>query len=321
MIEEAIKNFPKQFAFEPEIKNAEKLKSFESIVIGGMGGSGLVAGILRALKPEMDIAAHHDYGLPAYLKDVDKRLFIAISYSGNTEETIDFFREALKRRLNVAVIAVGGKLLELVKESETPFIQIPYVGSQPRLALGIMLRAVLILISDKNLYQDCEEFGKIMRSEEIEAKGKNLADKIYGRAPVIYSSRRNLPLAYNWKVDFNEGAKIPAFYNVFPEVNHNEMQGFDVNNSTKALSEKLHFILLKDIEDHPQIIQRMDILKKLYEDRNLPVTLAELEGVNRVGKIFNSLILAAWAAYYTAKLYKTDPEGVPMVEEFKKLIE
>src|SRR3972149_884548 len=133
MLEEAIKNFPKQFAFEPEVKNAEKLKSFESIVIGGMGGSGLVAGILRALKPELDIAAQHDYGLPAYIKDEDKRLFIAVSYSGNTEEIIDFFEKAIERKLNVAVIAVGGKLLELAKSSGVPFVQFPDTGIQPRM--------------------------------------------------------------------------------------------------------------------------------------------------------------------------------------------
>src|SRR3989304_6848702 len=104
MIKEAIKNFPKQFAFEPEVKNADKLKPFESLVIGGVGGSGLVASILRALRPELDIAAHHDYGLPAYLMDSTKRLFVAVSYSGNTEEIIDFFEKAVEKQFNVAII-------------------------------------------------------------------------------------------------------------------------------------------------------------------------------------------------------------------------
>ena len=320
MMKEAIKNFPKQFAFEPEVKNADKIRPFESIVIGGMGGSGLVAGILRALKPELDVAAHHDYGLPAYLRDVDKRLFIAISYSGNTEETLSFFEETTKKGLNVAVIAVGGKLLELAKGKEIPFIQLPDTGIQPRMSGGFMLRAVLKLINDGALYGEAGKLAEVLKPEESEPKGKELAEELFSYIPVVYSSRRNLTLAYNWKIKFNETGKIPAFYNTFPELNHNEMTGFDVKDGTRELSEKIHFIFLKDGDDHPRIKKRMEVLEKLYRDRGLPVLALELGGTTRSHKIFSSLILADWTAYHLALKYNVEPEQVPMVEEFKKLI-
>ena len=320
MIEEAIKNFPKQFAFEPEVKNADKVRSFESIVIGGMGGSGLVAGILRALKPELDVAVHHDYGLPAYLGDVDKRLFIAISYSGNTEEILSFFEEAAKKGLNIAVIAIGGKLLQLAQERGIPFVQLPGTGIQPRMSTGFMLRAVLKLIGEDSLYKDSAKLTESLRPEELEARGKELAGKIFGCIPVIYSSRRNLALAYTWKIKFNETGKTPAFYNTFPELNHNEMTGFDVKDSTRALSEKIHFIFLRDSNDHPKIRKRMEVLEKLCRDRGLPVLTLELDGRARSHKIFSSLILADWTAYHLALKYNVEPEEVPMVEEFKKLI-
>lgn len=320
MIDEAIKNFPKQFAFEPEIKNADKLGAFESLVIGGMGGSGLIAGILRALRPELDIAAHHDYGLPTYLKDADKRLFIAVSYSGNTEETIDFFEKAVEKQLNVVVIAVGGKLLELANEKGIPSIKLPDTGIQPRMSLGFMLRAVLKLVNDTALYEESGKLTNTLKSEELELHGKGLAERLFTYIPVVYASRRNLPLAYSWKISFNESGKMPAFYNTFPELNHNEMQGFDVKDSNKNLSDKFHFVFLKDSDDNPRLIKRMEVTQKLYEDRKFPVSIVELEGAKRIEKIFNSLILSYWTAYYTAEKYNVEQEQVPMIEEFKKLI-
>ena len=98
------------------------------------------------------------------------------------------------------------------------------------------------------------------------------------------------------------------------------MTGFDVKETTKNLSQKFCFILLEDKTDHPRIQKRMEILKKLYEDRKLPVIEIQLNGKNVLDKIFRSLILADWTSYHTAKLYNVEPEAVPMVEEFKKLI-
>jgi len=106
---------------------------------------------------------------------------------------------------------------------------------------------------------------------------------------VIYSSKRNVAVAYNWKIKFNETGKIPAFYNVFPELNHNEMTGLDVREATKELSKNFHFIFLKDETDHPKIQTRMDITKKLYEDRGLAVEILQLQGNDIFHKIFSTL--------------------------------
>ena len=119
MIIEDIRNFPKQFEYEPEIVNSEKLNEFEAAVIGGMGGSGLVAGVLRALKINLDVAAHHEYGLPAFLdRDKSKRLFIAISYSGNTEETLSAINRAKELGCQILGVTTGGKIGEMIKTSK-----------------------------------------------------------------------------------------------------------------------------------------------------------------------------------------------------------
>jgi glucose/mannose-6-phosphate isomerase len=155
----------------------------------------------------------------------------------------------------------------------------------------------------------------------LEESGKKLALKLKNYIPVIYASDRNLSLAYNWKIKLNETGKIPAFYNVFPELNHNEMTGFDVVDSTKNLSDKFYFIILKDTDDNPKILKRMDILERLYKDRDLKVEVINLaEKKESWYKIFSTLILADWVAYYSAQEYGLESEQVPMVEEFKKLI-
>jgi len=160
----------------------------------------------------------------------------------------------------------------------------------------------------------------LLRPMDLEKDGQNLASILKGEVPIIYSSTNNLGLAYNWKIAFNETGKIPAFYNVFPELNHNEMTSFGVAGGAQSLSKNFHFLILKDPSDGTRILKRMEVLEKLFRDRKFSVTVIEIKGESKLHKIFNSFILVNWSALYTAKEYGVDPEEVPLVEEFKKLI-
>jgi glucose/mannose-6-phosphate isomerase len=200
---------------------------------------------------------------------------------------------------------------------------------QPRMALGFSLKSLLALMSDRRGLLEVAELAKKLHPSRHEASGKSLAKRMYGSVPLIYSSLRNEAVAVNWKIRFNESGKIPAFYNVLPELNHNEMTGFsagggsalggDVHSEIRKLSKRFHFIFLKDVEDDKRIVRRMNILEKLYHDRGFKVEVMFLQGETRLQKIFSSLNLADWAAYYTAKQYDVDPQEVPMVDEFKRL--
>ncbi|MBI3335209.1 MAG: hypothetical protein HY001_01805 [Candidatus Portnoybacteria bacterium] len=321
MMSEAIKNFAKQFSFEPKVENAGKLTRLDKFIVCGMGGSPLGAQLLKAWNPRLDIVIHKDYGLPAMgEKKLRERLIIASSYSGNTEETLDAFNEAIKKKLPVAALSIGGKLLELAKKYAMPYVQMPDTGIQPRSSLGFQVRALLKMMGDEDGFAQAGKLATSLNPSSFENAGKTLANELRGNVPVIYASTRNLPIAYNWKIKCNETGKIPAFYNVFPELNHNEMIGFDVKDASRALSEKFYFILLRDAQDHPQIQKRMEVLKKLYEDRGLRVKTLPLEGKTTFEKIFSSLVLADWTAYYTGESYGLETDEVPMVEEFKKLI-
>lgn len=318
----AIKKFAEQFAYEPIIMNEKKLKkNYKKYVLSGMGGSHLSADLARIYDPTLPLIIRSDYGLPQMLAREHKHsLFIASSYSGNTEEVIDALNMALKEKIPSAVIAVGGKLLDIARKKNLPYIQLPNTGIQPRSALGFSLNALFKLMGQENALKDCYKLAKTLNPSKLEGAGKQLAKKLKDKIPIIYCSHHNKAIGYNWKIKLNETGKIPAFYNVFPELNHNEMTGFDVKPSSKHLSNNFYFIILKDKSDHKQIQKRMDITAKLYENRGLKVEKIELKGKNTLEKIFSSLVLADWTAIHTAENYGLESEQVPMVEEFKNLI-
>jgi glucose/mannose-6-phosphate isomerase len=321
MIPEDIKAYGKQFDFEPNIENAAKLKKFGKFVVCGMGGSHLAANIIKAWHPEIDIIVWSNYGLPPLAeKDLKERLIILSSYSGGTEETIDAFATAKAKKLSFAVIAAKGKLLSMADKAKIPYVRISDLHLQPRMATGLSLKAMLALMGEKNLLAEAKLLSTQLHPSREELRGKDLARRIHGVVPIIYASTRNEALAANWKIKFNETSKIPAFYNVVPELNHNEMTGFDVKTKTIPLSHNFHFIFLKDAGDDRRIIKRMNVLEKLYRDRGFKTEIILLQGKTELNKIFNALNLADWTAYYSAKMYGVEPEQVPMVEEFKKLI-
>lgn len=318
-MEEAIRQFHTQFLWKPVIVNPEKLLRARRFVIGGMGGSHLAGSLLLGLDSELEIIIHRDYGLPAHTDGRDT-LYIASSYSGNTEETLDFARTVLEAGYALAIISIGGKLLEFAQTNNLSHVVIPDTKIQPRSALGFALVALAALMGDAKRGKELAELASVLKPEELRGAGKELADELRGKVPVIYASARNQAVAYNWKIKFNETAKIPAFYNVFPELNHNEMTGFDVISTTEGLSRKLHFIFLTDSADHSQNQKRMQVCKKLYEDRGLSVTEVPLEGKSTLGRIFSSLLIADWTALHLSRMYGTEAEQVPMVEQFKKMI-
>jgi glucose/mannose-6-phosphate isomerase len=319
---EIIKNFNKQFEYEPQIEGNLFLEGVKNFIAVGMGGSHLAADILNSYDPSFNILVHKNYGLPNLPEETLKQsLIILNSYSGNTEEVIDSFYLALEKKLKMASITYNGKLLELSKKYNIPFVKLPEPKVQPRLALGFHAKALLKILNKEKELKEISELVYLLKPEEFEGQGRELSQKIKDKVPVIYSSERNQAIAYIWKIKFNETSKIPAFCNVLPELNHNEMTGFDVKETTRHLSQNFIFFLLFDEEDHPKIQKRMKILKNLYEERNLKVEILKLEGQNRFHKIFSSLVLADWTSFYLAKEYQVEPEEVPMVEEFKKLME
>jgi len=329
MMQAAIKNFANQFSFTPNIVNADRLVKKDKFILCGMGGSHLAGDILKDVQPDLRLHIHRSYGLPAWNQsELQNSLIIASSYSGNTEEVVLAYDEARKLGLDLVVVAVGGALIDKAHADNIPYIQMPDTGIQPRSALGYSFLSLLKILDQTDLLTQAKELAITLSPMSLELVGQSLARKLKNKIPVIYVSDNNYSVGYNWKIKFNETGKIPAFYNVVPELNHNEMTGFDpvqpdgesISLLVQALSDKFYFVLIKDVADHPRILKRLEILEKLYLARGLSVEVLEMFGTSRMEKIFNSLLLADWTAVHTALIYNLESEQVPMVEEFKKLM-
>ncbi len=321
MMYDSIKNFQTQFAFVPVVANKEKLQVASSFIVLGMGGSGHTADVMKMMYPHLDLTLHRDYGLPEISPEkMASTMVIASSYSGSTEEILDGFEKAVAARANVIAISTGGKLLLRAQKLGIPYIQLPSTGIQPRMSLGYQAKALAALMCTASEQGELFSLAERLDPSAWEKAGMMLAKKLKNKIPVIYVSRRNAALGNLWKIIFNETAKIPAFYNVLPELNHNEMNGFDVSDSTKLISKRFRFVFIKDSVDTEKIQKRFDMLETLYKARGLKVEKKPLKKGLRWEQIFSSFLLASWSALYLGQLYGKEVEQVPMVEEFKRLI-
>lgn len=318
---ESIERFHEQFAFEPVIREAGYLSRHSRGLVCGMGGSNLAPDLIRACHPTLDLQSYRSYGLPPLPPDdLKERLVILVSHSGNTEETIDAFHRAGERGLHRAVIASGGELLALAARERVPHVALPRVPHlQPRLALGFHAKALLALMGERDVIADLTALSHTLRAADYAHAALRAADLLRGKVPMVCASDRNAALARSWKIVLNETAKIPAFWNVFPELNHNEMTGFDREaEASRPLSDRFAFIFLEDAGDHPRIRYRMAITRELYEARELPVVTIPLRDPNPWRRAFGCVLTASWAALALAERYGAEPNEVPMVEEFKR---
>jgi len=147
--------------------------------------------------------------------------------------------------------------------------------------------------------------------DDYESQGKALAGKITGKTPVVWSSQRFKELARVWTIKFNEHAKNPAFWNFFPELNHNSMVGYT------HLGDRYFAIMLRDNDDEEENLQRYEITADILKGYKMESVILDLEGKNMFAKMFNSIYTADFAAYYLAEKNEIDPTPVAMVEDFK----
>ena len=308
------KTFRDQISFEPRFEgdlSREEVARYDNVIVGGMGGSGLAARILFFLDQTFPVWLHDDYNLPA--KSEGRVLYIAISYSGNTAETLSFAKEALAKKYSLVIITSGGVLLEIARRNNVPHVLVP-TGFQPRNAVVYMLRALLYALKRGELLREPPEgfvdYQKVYR--EGRAVGRDFAKKIH----LIYASRSNQVLAHIWKIMFNETGKIPAFDNYFPELTHNEMQGI-LPKTAGALGEQLKVLLLLDEEDDERVAHEMNIFQDLAPSQGISVTSLKLPS-DSASQVIYTLVAAGGAAQVVAELDGVKVDEVPFIELFKK---
>ncbi len=319
---ETLSSFYKQFTEAREfVKKIPKMK-IDSIVIAGMGGSGISGDILQAyLKREMriPITVVKNYSLPGF---VDKNTLIIVnSYSGNTEEALSVYKEARKIRAKIICVASGGLLERHCKKDRVELIKIPS-GIPPRTALGYSFVPMLLMLQKlglvKNKNSEISETARLLRKMSRELSKKNsisekLAKSIGKRIPIIYSSEELYPVAYRWSTEFNENSKCLAFSKSLPEQNHNEI------NAIPTTKENIFVIMIRDKKDNKRIQKRFTFLKSILP-RQIPCQEIWTRGNSALARIFSAIYIGSFCSYYLAIRKDIDPSPVKVIEKLKKTL-
>ncbi|MFH1190199.1 MAG: bifunctional phosphoglucose/phosphomannose isomerase [Candidatus Omnitrophota bacterium] len=330
-----IEDFPEQcreavkIGLRSDIPDSLKTQ-YGNIVCLGMGGSAIGADIARSYtsdEAQAPISVNRNYTVPAFVgKD---SLVIASSYSGNTEETISAFKDAKAKGAHIIVITSGGVLAGLAAESSIPVIRIP-PGLQPRAALGyafftlITVFSKIGVIGDKSAeMREAIECLEKLRDTVLALAvplekniAKDIARRIYAKMPVIYSAQDRLDsVCTRWRGQLAENAKTLASSNLFPEMTHNEIVGWE--HPGKALK-GLAVIMLRDRGDNPRVAKRMDIVSKVIAGLGVKVVDVPSRGKGPLSRIFSLIYIGDYVSLYLAILNKCDPTPVDRIAFLKK---
>jgi len=306
-------------------------KSVEKVVILGMGGSAIGGDLVRSLvqsEAKIPVIVHRDYGLPAYVDD--KTLLIASSYSGNTEETLSGFEPALKTGAKKLAMTTGGKLQQLAEANGIPVFKIEY-KAQPRAALGFSFLPTLGVMQQlgflKDKGEDVAETVQVLENlsarldEKSAAKtnpAKQLAQKLYGRLPVVYGAGITAEAAHRWKTQLNENSKAWAFYEVFPELNHNATVGYPL---PKEVASRIRVVLLRSPLFNQRIKLRYDVTCELLKQSGVAYEFVDGEGKSALAQMMSLVMMGDFASYYLAILYRVDPSPVKVISYLKEKLE
>ncbi len=298
----------------------------DKVVISGVGGSAIGGGLLASLvaaEGAVPILVHRDYGLPSFIDA--KTLIIASSYSGMTEETVSSLNQALTTPAKKLIITSGGRLRAIAEEKGIPVFTIDYLA-QPRAALAhnfIPLLAILQklgLISDKS--QDIAEAVKVLDELKLTIAqdrplshnpAKQLATKLFGHIVIIYGAGILSEVARRWKTQINENSKAWAFYEVFPELNHNAIVGYEF-----PAEMKLFVVLLRSPKFDPPTLLRYQVTCELLARRNISYEIVDAEGESPLSQMLSLILFGDYVSYYSALLYQVDPTLVAAIDYLKQ---
>lgn len=298
------------------------------VVIAGMGGSAIGGDLVRILAGKdarVPITVSREYQLPSFVDQ--KCLVFLISYSGNTEETLSSYDDAKKRGASRIAVTTGGKLAALAHADGVPVVEVPS-GLPPRSAIGYLFLPVLVILQRVGVFSESIDVGELVTrlrelrsqlkptSPSAENPAKQLASRFYGKIPVIYgASGTTEVVAVRWKGQFNENSKCLAYCNVFPELNHNEIVGYE---APEELLRSLELVFLREKSDHPRVQARMEITKKILRDRVSGVSEYWGEGDSFLTRLFSLIYLGDYTSVYLALLYGINPKPVAVIDYLKK---
>ena len=295
-----------------------------NIIISGLGGSAISADLIKNYlgnEIEIPIIVNRNYNLPKFANK--NTLFIASSYSGNTEETISALKQAIELDCQIVCITTGGEVEAIAKSKKLNCVKVK-PGFQPRYSLGLSFFSLLKVFQELNLVPDqtkiVERVLSLWQQKGIDySKEGNFAytfaESLVGFIPVIYSvADSTSAVGYRFKCQLNENSKLHAFHNEIPEMNHNEIIGWE-SYQEKVFHSKI--VTIVDENYHPQIQKRFDILKDIFSKSGVEtLTLKSKEDSYKV-RLLDLIYLVDWISYYVGVLRGYDPSEIDNIYTLK----
>jgi glucose/mannose-6-phosphate isomerase len=298
-----------------------------NIIIAGVGGSGIGGELLKDCtrnQAQVSIETSKDYTLPAYANQ--KTLVIVVSYSGDTEESLSAFNQAMNKKCMIYCISSGGTLIEYAEKLNVPFLRIPS-GMPPRAASPYLFIPQLQLLEKLSLIPDISnafrETSKILTTvscqnapqRTLESNpAKSLASGINGTVPVTYGFGIYRAVAQRWKQQFNENSKVPAKWGFFPELNHNEIVGWE---KIPMLARHFSFVFIRDIEEPAEVSSRIETTKALMPSVSKKFEV-QAQGKAMLPKMLSIMLLGDFTSIYLALMRKVDPTPVQTIAALKQ---
>ena len=322
---------PEQFARSLEMTfdfAGQYRKPFQNMVISGLGGSAIGGDIVRTLaasRAELPIVVNRNYDLPAFVNQ--NTLFAAVSYSGNTEETLSAYQQAREKGASIICLTSGGKLAQWAANDGYSVIKVPG-DLVPRAATGYLFAPLALFLEEigmlHNLRPQIEETIAVLRQQRQQLDpqvsqpnnpARQLAEHLRGAIPIIWGSTGlTEAVALRWKAQINENANSSAYYNLFPELNHNEIVGFEV---PKELLSHLAVVILRDQGDSPQIQKRMAITRQIIEKQVQEVLEVSSQGQSFLARFYSLVYLGDYTSVYLAHEYGINPTPVQVIDYLK----
>jgi len=297
------------------------------VVISGMGSSAIGGDLVSSLATEakLPILVYRDYTLPAFIDA--QTLIITSSYSGMTEETLSSFEQALETDSKKLVITTGGKLKIMAEKRNVPVFSFDY-QAQPRATLGFSFLPILCFLQRLGFLDDrsadVAEMVNVLQelSQKIDEgvplshnPAKQLAQRLYGHLPVIYGGGIVAEVAHRWKTQLNENSKAWAFYEVFPELNHNAVVGYQF---PPELASKIVVVLLRSPSLQRRIQLRYQVTCQLLDRAKVSYQIVDGDGTSPLSQMMSLVLFGDYVSYYLAILYKIDPSPVKAIDYLKE---
>lgn len=324
----AVSDFDEGLARARAVEIPFPASAVENVAICGMGGSAIAADLIvgtyweRLRKPVQVI---RDYSLPGWVGE--NTLVIGSSYSGTTEETLTCMMEALDRTCPAVAISTGGKLVDFYGERGVPVVT-PPTAPMPRAALVQMLAATLVILERMEVlppldgeYAEAREtltgavrdYGPANPADANAAK--QVANLLLERLPLIWGAQATAPIAYRWKCQINENAKVPAYWSTLPEHNHNEICGIEGVGASGA---RTRVVLLRDPRHHRQVERRIDVTHALVDRFIDGVTPIMADGQTALARMLDLVLLGDYTSLYIAALGQVDPGPIRIIDTLKQ---